>query len=204
MLFLLILFRNTIGKWRDLREIWRSAPFQERDRDSCTVRHPGSADCARRWRRRDAPTWSLSPVSSLPRSLRPSTSARGIKEKDIHRGSRSSRPNGDDPCSSSFHSTRRARWFESSPTKARIFVPAISSISGRWNISGVSLGDVIRVDFEARPDSLFRCVRSTSLSSSWRETHRYLLDPQTRLPADKHESQLSLPLKRLGDGYVIG
>lgn len=75
------------------------------------VRHPGSVDCARRWRRRrDAPTWCSCQVSlSLAYPL---TSARGIKEKDTHRGGRSSRPNGDDPRSSSVRSI--ARGFESS------------------------------------------------------------------------------------------
>lgn len=46
--------------------------FQERPRSFCTrVQHPGSVDCARRWRRCDAPTWSLAPVLSLSLSLAP-------------------------------------------------------------------------------------------------------------------------------------
>lgn len=71
--------------------------------------HPGSADCARRRTRRDAPTWSLAPVSPLSLSL--ARSARGIKEKDIHQGGRSSRPNDDDPRSVVVHPRARIQQF---------------------------------------------------------------------------------------------
>jgi len=54
------------------------------------IRGPGNVDGARRRRRRGAPTWStLAPVFPLSLS-HPLTPARGIKEKDIHRGGRSS------------------------------------------------------------------------------------------------------------------
>jgi len=62
----------------------------DRERMPIRGRHPGNVDGARRRRRRGAPTWStLAPVFPLSLS-HPLTPARGIKEKDIHRGGRSS------------------------------------------------------------------------------------------------------------------
>jgi len=73
--------------------LWLSYRYRwSMDRGTMPIRrrHPGNVDGARRRRCRGAPTWStLAPVFPLSLS-HPLTPARGIKEKDIHRGGRSS------------------------------------------------------------------------------------------------------------------
>lgn len=164
--------------------------IQERPR--FLARHPGSADCARRRTRRDAPTWSLAPVSSLSLSL--ARSARGIKEKDIHQGGRSSRPNGDDPrpvvvhprADSTVHSPRMT---SSSRDNPRVFED-IRGLCCAWSSNLFERPEYARstlVKFE---------VKRSSIDLLW------ILDPRQ----GKYEDQwlLSFSSERLWDGYVVG
>lgn len=110
--------------------------------------HPGSADCARRRTRRDAPTWSLAPVSSLSLSL--ARSARGITEKGIiHQGDGSSRSNDDDPRPVVVHSRARIQRFT----------------LREWHRHREIIQEYSRISkhFAARSNNLFKaeCVRST-------------------------------------------
>lgn len=176
-----------------MREIYRSAPHRERDHDSCATRHPGSVDCARRWRRRDAPTWSLarllSPSFSLPVDFSTWHQREGYTSGWSVFPAKRRRP--------SFvvvHSRARIREFS---REIRI-TPDPNRLPRRSERTSEYPYNVI----ESIPSSevlgriVFRSAGSTSLSSR-RDPHRCRVDPRSLAGTrDEHESQLILSPER--------